>query len=163
MKMMTFALLVACGGAQASQPTPAPSASTEPAPAIAPAADDPIAQAALAEQYDLGKRVYKSKKCDTCHGERGEGTTKSPRLIGEGALPEVAPATAKLRKGVAFKTAKDVLDFVKTAMPMSKPGETQVKLTDDDATAVVAWMLSESKVNIRRKLDPANAATVPLR
>jgi cytochrome c len=132
--------------------TPAEPATTEPA-------NDVVAQAALAEQYELGKKVYTEKKCASCHGDHGEGNPKNPPVIGDKAYPEQPLAMAKLRKGIAFKTAKDVLDFVKAKMPAKAPGT----LTDDEAAAVTSWMLSESKVNITAKLDASNAASVNLR
>ncbi len=80
-------------------------------------------------------------------------------MIGAKDYPEAAPAAAKLRKGIAFKTAKDVMDFVKAKMPIKTPNT----LTDEEAAAVTSWMLSESKVNITKKLDATNAASVNLR
>lgn len=173
--LLALLFAAACGGknpapaqpeaaepAAPAEPAPAaePAAVTEPAaPAPAPADDGVLAQAALTEQYELGKQIYAEKKCDSCHGGHGEGGKKSPAVIGETALPEQAPKGTKLRKGIAFKTAKDVLDFVKAKMPIKKPGT----LTDDEAAAVTAWMLSESKVNIERKLDADNAASIQLR
>lgn len=122
-------------------------------------AEAATAQAALTEQYDAGKKVYTEKACAKCHGDAGAGDKKNPPVIGEKALPEAAPKTAKLRKGVAFKTAADVEAFVKAKMPLKGPGT----LSDDEAFAVTAWMLSESKVAIEKKLDAENAASVNLR
>lgn len=167
----------ACGGGKKKEETtpmtapepaaaaPAPESATpaEPAP---PAEPEPpkvdeaaIAQAALAEQYELGKKVYTEKKCNSCHGDTGAGNKKNPPVIGEKAFPEKAAKTAKLRKKIAFNTAEDVMGFVKKHMPAKAPGT----LTDDEAAAVTAWMLSESKVNIEKKLDASNAASVQLR
>jgi cytochrome c len=122
-------------------------------------ADVALAQAALTEQYELGKKVYTEKKCASCHGDDGAGNPKNPPVIGEKALPEAPPKTAKLRKGVTFKTAADVEAFVKAKMPLKGPGT----LTDDEAFAVTAWILSESKVAISAKLDATNAASINLR
>jgi mono/diheme cytochrome c family protein len=115
-----------------------------------------LAAAALTEQYEAGKKVFTEKKCASCHGDKGEGNKKTPPVIGEKALPEKAPKTAKLRKKVEFKTAADVMGFVKEKMPLKAPGT----LTEDEAAAVTAWMLSESKVNLEKKLDASNAASV---
>ena len=167
-------VLAACGGGGKKPATPADQAPTDTAREAPPAEKPPeakppepdneaIAQAALAEQYELGKKVYADKDCDTCHGDKGEGNPKNPAVIGEKALPEKAAKTAKLRKGVAFKTAADVLGFVKAKMPMKTPGTTPGTLTDDEAAAVTAWILSESKVNVTKKLDAENAAAVNLR
>ena len=122
-------------------------------------AEAAAAQAALSEQYDAGKKVYAEKGCAKCHGDDGAGNPKNPPVIGEKALPEAAPKTAKLRKGVTFKTAADVEAFVKAKMPIKAPGT----LSDDEAYAVTAWILSESKVAIDKKLDASNAASVNLR
>ena len=118
-----------------------------------------VAQAALAEQYDTGKRIYLSKQCASCHGDHGEGNPKNPAVIGPEALPRQAPVLARLRKGIVFETAKDVLAFVRTKMPLKAPGT----LSDAEALAVTSWMLSESKVDIERPLDATNAASIKLR
>ena len=134
-----------------------PATPAEPAKPAEPKVDDTaVAQAALAEQYEAGKKVYKEKGCANCHGDKGEGSKTSPPVIGEKALPEAAPKTSKLRKGVSFKTGGDVLGFVKAKMPIKKPGT----LSDDEAAAVTAWMLSENKANLEKKLDATNAAAV---
>lgn len=161
------AALAACGSKAKQTETPATveaARTAEPGAAETkqevPPADDggALAQAALAEQYDAGKKIYVSKACDTCHGANGEGGPKSPPVIGAKALTEAPPSGAKLRK-TPFKTAADVLAFVKAKMPIKTPGT----LSDDDAAAVTAWMLSESKVNISAKLDATNAASISLR
>jgi cytochrome c len=175
MKAALFVILMAaCGGNKGKQPATTPTdetaatTTTETAKEAPPdtAKQEPpadttgaLAQAALTEQYELGKKLYTEKKCATCHEDNGAGNPKNPPVIGEKALPEQPPASAKLRKGVTFKTAKDVMDFVKAKMPIKSPGT----LTDDEAAAVTAWMLSESKVNISAKLDASNAASVNLR
>jgi cytochrome c len=170
--MKTFALLItvlaACGGSKPAEPVapaaaPAESTTTPPEPAVstesAPADDTGVlAQAALAEQYELGKKVYQDKKCASCHEDSGAGNAKNPPVIGDSALPAQPPKGAKLRK-VPFQTAADVLGFVKSKMPPKAPGS----LTDEEAAAVTSWILSESKVNIEKKLDATNAATVQLR
>jgi len=172
-KMILVAVLAAaCGGKSKPAPTTPEAEKTEPKPTEAVArtetpppaeskpADDSVAQqAALTEQYELGKKVYAEKKCASCHGDHGEGNPKNPPVMGEKALPEAAPKTAKLRKGVAFKTAADVEGFVKAKMPLKKPGT----LSDDEAFAVTAWMLSENKAPIEKKVDASNAASINLR
>jgi len=167
MKKLILAIAVAaCGGGTSSSPPPAAPASSSPPPpesaekpAVTSETSDVVAQAALAEQYDAGKKVYVDKECASCHGDHGEGNPKNPAVIGPGALPEQAPAQSKLRKGLAFETAKDVLEFVKAKMPIKHPGT----LADNDAAAVTSWILSESKVAIDRPLDASNAAAVKLR
>jgi cytochrome c len=167
MKRLSLLIAIsACGGGAASQPAARPASSSAPAsPAVttAPASlsdrDLRVAQEALAEQYDEGKDIFVAKKCASCHGDHGEGNPNNPAVIGSNALPAVAPATSKLRKGVTFSTAKDVLDFVKVKMPLKNAGT----LTEREAAAVTSWMLSESKLSIQRVLDASNAASVRLR
>ena len=173
MKAALFLIVVAACGGKSKPAEPVPdttTTTTETAKEVPPDTakpDEPtppvdnsgaLAQAALAEQYEIGKRVYTDKKCATCHGDNGEGNPKNPPVIGEKAFPEKPLATAKLRKSVTFKTAKDVLDFIKAKMPIKSPGT----LTDEEAAAVTSWMLSESKVNVTAKLDASNAASVNL-
>jgi mono/diheme cytochrome c family protein len=160
--LWSIILASACGGSKpaasppvANQPEPPPAAEAPPASP----ASEALAQAALTEQYELGKKLYGEKKCATCHGDHGEGNPKNPPVIGDAAFPEAAPAAAKLRKGITFKTAADVASFVRTKMPLKAPGT----LTDDEAAAVTAWMLSESKVGLTAKLDASNAGSIKLR
>lgn len=117
------------------------------------------AQAALTEQYDVGKALYVSKKCASCHGDHGDGNPKNPAVIGAAALPAKAPAGARLRASVTFATAKDVLDFVRTKMPIKEPGT----LTDEEAAAVTSWMLAESKIDFAVKLEASTAGAIKLR
>lgn len=163
---LAVALIPACGGskpapAPAAPPAPPPSEPVAPAepPAPPPPSAEVLAAAALAEQYDVGKQVYTDKKCASCHEDSGAGNAKNPAVIGEKALAAKAPAKAKLRKKVAFTTAKDVVDFVKAKMPLKEPGT----LTDDEAHAVVAWLLDSNKIVLEAKLDATNAATLNLR
>lgn len=160
-------VLAACGGkSKPADPVTPPATEVTSSEAAASASqptppDDggALAQVALAEQYELGKKVYTEKKCDTCHGANGEGNPKNPAVIGANAYPEQPAKTAKLRKGIVFKTAGDVLGFVKKHMPIKEPGT----LSDEEAAAVTSWMLSETKVNITQKLDATNAASINLR
>lgn len=155
----------ACGGK--SKPAPAP----EPKPVVVeekkeepppgPTEEETAkiaAQAALTEQYENGKKIYAEKGCASCHGDHGEGNPKNPAVIGEKALPEKAPKTSKMRKKVTFKTAADVMGFIQEKMPVKKPGS----LSEEQAADVTAWILSENKAPIEKKLDAENAASVPV-
>ncbi len=168
--LLVALITAACGGAKpAPAPTPAPEPTpptpTEAAPSEpAPPANDVLAASALAEQYEAGKAVYTAKKCNTCHEDSGAGNPKNPAVIGEGALPKDPPKAAKLRKGTTFTTAADVVAFVKAKMPMGRGGAApNPPLSDDEAYAVVAWMLDANKVAQTQKLDASNAASVTLR
>ncbi len=164
-KLLLSVLVVvsACGGGKAK---PAPVAKTEPVaapvepapPAEVKPTDEMLAASALAEQYGTGKEVY-AKACASCHGDNGEGNPKNPALIGPKALPEKTTfAKSKIRKKVAFKTAKDVLDFIKAKMPLDKPGT----LSEDEYLAVEAWFLNENKVALDKKLTLETAMTVSI-
>ncbi len=167
-KAALFAIVLAACGGKSKPAAPVEKTETVTTTVVAPpeeakpAEPDPsvLAAAELAEQYDAGKKIYADKDCDTCHGDAGQGNAKgSPPVIGEKAFPEKPAKASKLRKGIMFKTAKDVMDFVKAKMPIKTPNT----LTDEEAAAVTAWMLSESKVNITAKLDASNAASINLR
>ncbi len=157
-------LASACGGKSKPapvKPDPTPVVAAEPVtPPEPPKPNEAEMQAAaLAEQYGTGKEVY-AKACASCHGDAGEGNPKNPALIGEKALPEKATfAKAKLRKKVAFKTAKDVFDFIKAKMPIDKPGT----LSEDEYLAVEAWFLNENKVALDKKLEVAGLEMIKLR
>lgn len=172
MKKLLIASLVAvlgtaCGGKSKPAPTPEPKpvVAEEPKEAEPPAGpseeelDKIAAQTALTEQYESGKKIYAEKGCASCHGDNGEGNPKNPPLIGEKALPEKAPKTSRIRKKVTFKTAADVMGFVQEKMPLKKPGS----LSEEQAADVTAWILSENKAPIEKKLDSENAAAVPVR
>ena len=164
LSLTVLILAAACGGSSPAPVAPAPPAPVAPveSPVETPASSDTsgvLAASALAEQYEVGKKVYTDKKCDTCHEADGAGNPKNPPVIGPAALPEKAPKGAKKRKAVAFVTAADVVGFVHTQMPIDKPGT----LSDDEAYAVTAWMLDASKVPLAAKLDATTAPTIKLR
>src|SRR5688500_11019968 len=93
---LIIVLLAACGGGKKSSTAPdttdqartgEPATPTEPAtPAepTTPGTPEPqkpdegaMAQAALTEQYELGKKVYAEKGCAKCHGDAGAGSKTS--------------------------------------------------------------------------------------
>ena len=183
--MLKRALLVivlgaaACGGSKKEPEKPADPTPTEPtagsgdaaggggAPAepAKPAGPSPeeLAKQAMTEQVEAGKKVWAEKGCASCHGEKGEGNAKKkiPAVMGDKALPEKAdPKMSKLRKKIAFKTAKDVNDFIKKNMPQKKPGS----LSDDESLAVTAFILSENKApGLDKKLDAESSAAINIR
>lgn len=183
--MLKRALLVivlgaaACGGKKKepekpTEPTPTEptgggdaaggggSGATEPAKPAGPSPEE-LAKQAMTEQVEAGKKVWADKGCANCHGEKGEGNAKKkvPAVMGANALPEKAdPKMSKLRKKIAFKTAKDVNDFIKKNMPAKKPGS----LSDDESLAVTAFILSENKApGLDKKLDGESAAAINIR
>lgn len=159
-------LSTACGGKSKPAPTPEPKPAVveekKEEPPAGPSEEETAkiaAQAALTEQYENGKKIYAEKGCASCHGDNGEGNPKNPQLIGDKALPEKPAKTSKLRKKVMFKTAADVMGFIQEKMPVKKPGS----LSEEQAADVTAWILSENKAPIEKKLDAENAASVPVR
>ena len=85
-------------------------------------------------QVKRGEAVYK-ESCESCHGDGGAGTEDAARLVGPNAFPELADEHSPL-------TAKILLDYTKTEMPADDPGI----LSQADAEAVTAWMLSGNDV-----------------
>lgn len=101
------------------------------------------------------------QKCAGCHGERGESTTGAPRILGEGALPELPRARninadpsagdreslrleARSRPAGApwrdpFRTARDLHKFVSESMPPSD--KKRKELSAEDYWAIVNFML----------------------
>lgn len=103
-----------------------------------------------------GAKVY-AQTCFACHGDKLQGNPAKgiggDRLIGgRGSL-----ATAQPVKTVEsyWPYTTTLFDYVKRAMPFSAPGS----LTDDEAYAVVAYILSEAK--IIQPTDTMNAQTLP--
>lgn len=130
-----------------------------------------------------GSTLY-SAQCAACHGARGESATSSaPRLMGEGALPEMPrprnvnadPAAgdreslrleARSRPAGApwrdpFRTAKDVHKFVSENMP---PAEDKRKaLSAEDYWAIVNFVLSAHGVELPPEgVNEQNAGAVKL-
>ncbi len=109
------------------------------------------------DQVAMGQELY-AKNCAGCHGDKGQGTTKAPPVVGSGSLPDTPPATAKVRK-TEFRTAKDVLDFIKTSMPANKPGS----LSAEQYDAILAFDLKANGVDLRQvHIDASTAPTIML-
>jgi mono/diheme cytochrome c family protein len=124
------------------------------------------------------------KQCAQCHGERGESATSSaPRLMGEGALPEMPRARninadpaagdreslrleARTRPAGApwrdpFRTAKDVHKFVSEHMPPSEGA--RKALSAEDYWAIVNFVLSAHGVELPPEgVTEQNAGAVKL-
>lgn len=139
-------ILAACGGGSGeAAPAPAsPSASAEPE-----TVDDQIA---------AGQKLY-ADNCAGCHGAGGEGSAKSPRVVGvaQGALPLDPPPNAKFRK-VQFKTAADVGGWVAKNMPPGGGGS----LKEWQYWAILAFDLKANGVTPPKKVDAASAQTIVL-
>ena len=130
-----------------------------------------------------GATLFRAQ-CAQCHGERGESATSSaPRLMGEGALPEMPRARnvnadpaagdreslrleARSRPAGApwrdpFRTAKDVHKFVSENMPPSE--EARKALSAEDYWAIVNFVLSAHGVELPPEgVTEQNAGAVKL-
>lgn len=144
MRSLTLSLLfaaAACGASQSSDTTAAAPAAE---PAVAPSEPAaPATQNQAAEAAERGATLY-GAKCASCHGDAGQGK-KAPAVVGKDALPLDPRAGSK--RGVQFKTALDVLHYVKAKMPGDDPGS----LSDEDARAIVAFDLKANGVDLAGK------------
>jgi cytochrome c len=106
--------------------------------------------------YAQGRNIYEAK-CLACHGDRLQGTPLGDRLIGgRGTLANNSPARPPMKTIESYwPYATSVFDYVKRAMPFNAPGS----LTDDEAYAVIAYILGEA--NIIAKNAMINAKTLP--
>jgi mono/diheme cytochrome c family protein len=64
--------------------------------------------------------------CSTCHGDQGEGSKKTPAVVGAGSLKKFDSDTA-------------LFEYLKKEMPKDDPGS----LSDQEYTDVIAWMRSK--------------------
>lgn len=117
-----------------------------------------LGPAAFADEAQVaaGQKLYE-QHCSNCHGDAGEGSKKSPPLVGKSALPLDPPPGAKVRK-TKFHTAADVAEFVAKSMPAKKPGS----LKPEEYWAILAFDLKANGVTVKEKLDAASAAKVVL-
>jgi cytochrome c len=87
-----------------------------------------------------GKRVYLDK-CSACHGDQGQGNEPpAPQLVG--GIGTLASSSPIRTVGSYWPYATTVWDFIRRAMPYSRPGT----LTADETYAVTAYLLSLNKI-----------------
>src|SRR5438094_1852382 len=105
--------------------------------------------------YAQGEKVYQTK-CMACHGDKLQGTPQGDRLVGgRGTLVNNSAAKAPVKTVESYwPYATSVFDYVKRAMPFNAPGS----LNDDEAYAVIAYILGEA--NIVPKNELINATTL---
>lgn len=91
-----------------------------------------------------GAVVY-GQKCAVCHGAKGEGIEKNPKLIGkEPAAGFVFAGDAKAPKTIGnyWPYATTVYDYINRTMPLNAPGT----LTPNEVYALSAFLLAENGV-----------------
>lgn len=97
--------------------------------------------------------------CARCHGRDGRWRSGAPPLMGEHALPLEPPPTARLRTA-PFRTAADVMAFVRENMPADQPG----RLKDEDYASIVAFVLVANGVDLAgAEITPSSAPLIMLR
>lgn len=123
------------------------------------------------------------RECAGCHGKRGEGLSNAPGIIGAGALPEfprdkslstnpamsnnasqqagdtTRPPGAPSRD--AFRTGKDLFDYVSTRMPLPKSKAGTLK--PEEYWAITGFMLiAHGSAVPEGGLTAENAASVQI-
>ena len=91
-----------------------------------------------------GAVIY-GQKCAMCHGPKGEGIEKNPRLIGRAPAPGFVFATdAKAPKTIGnyWPYATTLYDYIHRTMPLNAPGS----LAPDELYSLAAYLLSENGI-----------------
>jgi S-disulfanyl-L-cysteine oxidoreductase SoxD len=107
-----------------------------------------------------GAAVF-AQKCAACHGVKGEGIDKNPRLIGREPPPGFVFATdAKAPKTIGnyWPYATTVFDYMRRTMPLNAPGS----LTADETYSLVAFLLKENGVPAAPTLNAKSLAEVKM-
>lgn len=109
----------------------------------------------------VGAIVY-AQKCALCHGAKGEGKEKNPRLVGRDPAPGFVFASdfkAPKTVGNYWPYATTLYDYIRRTMPFNAPGS----LSADETYAVVAWMLAENGIiTPTRTIDAKTLADVKM-
>jgi cytochrome c len=91
-----------------------------------------------------GAIVY-AQKCAVCHGAKGEGVEKNPRLIGrDPPAGFIFASDFKVPKTIGnyWPYATTLYDYLHRTMPLTAPGS----LTPEETYGVVAFLLSENGI-----------------
>ena len=81
-----------------------------------------------------GAKVY-AEKCQSCHGPKGQGGPQDQLTGGVGTIASAKPVKTPVSY---WPSATTIFDYVRRAMPLQTPQS----LTDDEAYAVTAYILS---------------------
>ncbi len=99
-----------------------------------------------------GRYIYKAL-CASCHGDRGQGSSEYPALVGgQGTLTSKEPV---FTVGSYWPYATTLWDYTRRAMPYQRPGT----LTPDETYAVTAFILYMNGI-VDEKAE-LNAKTLP--
>lgn len=114
-------------------------------------------------QVQSGERVYQHS-CTRCHGPNADGKDeayrglRAPELIGSTALPCTPRPFQKIRQH-AFRSVRDVYEFVSAAMPADRPASLEAEQYWD----VLAFLLQHNGIPADGEhLDDASGAQVTL-
>lgn len=91
-----------------------------------------------------GAIIY-AQKCAVCHGPKGEGIEKNPKLIGRDPPAGFVFATdfkAPKTIGNYWPYATTLYDYIHRTMPLTSPNS----LTPDELYGLVAFLLSENGI-----------------
>ena len=91
-----------------------------------------------------GAKVW-AARCAACHGEKGEGNERYPRLVGrepEQGFPFGRHLKYVRTVGNYWPYATTLYDYVYRAMPPTAPGS----LAPDEIYGVVAWVLAQNRI-----------------
>jgi len=157
MALCALVFAAACGGEPVPPTTPGGPVPGGPAPG-APAPGAAAEPKTFDEQVTVGKKLF-ADNCASCHGDAGEGSGKTPKVVGldKGALSLDPPATAKTRK-VQFKTAGDVGEWAAKNMPPGQGGS----LKEWEYWAILAFDLKANGVTSDKKIDATSAKAITL-
>jgi S-disulfanyl-L-cysteine oxidoreductase SoxD len=109
---------------------------------------------------DAGATIY-VQKCAACHGMKGEGIEKNPKLIGhEPAAGFVFATDAKVPKTIGnyWPYATTLYDYIHRTMPLNAPGS----LGSDEIYSLVAFLLRENGIPAAPTLDAKSLAAVKM-
>ena len=93
---------------------------------------------------ETGKVTF-AQKCSVCHGPKGEGIEKNPKLIGkDGPNGFDFSADFKVAKTIGnyWPYATTLYDYIHRTMPLNAPGS----LTPDEVYGLAAFLLSENGI-----------------